>query len=120
MNDDMEEVVSTPPIGDEIAEQWSRANCPEVCNLLAYRVLVDDDYPWRVVVDAMEAVREGPLESEIREAIIVALHQVRGVTGAAEEDREVWIVGGSPTGPDLVRSVGSAVDSFADRLREYE
>jgi hypothetical protein len=117
--DEVGEVVEETPTDDEIVEEWSRRGTCELCGVFAWKRRVFDDFPWRIGVDAMEAVREEPLESEIRRKIADAIAAVPGVTDFAEEDREVWAVGGAPKGPDLVRAVGRAVDTFRDRLQDY-
>src|SRR4051812_21176635 len=76
----------------------------------------EDEWRWQVGVAAMEFANEEPLESEIRRAILDALSAVLGVTGVEEEDREVWIISGNPSGEALVRAVAPAVDRFADQI----
>lgn len=58
----------------------------------------DPDWPWRVSAAVMEFVRVEPLKSEIRDAMLLALSRVDGVTDVVREDREVWAVAGSPQG----------------------
>jgi hypothetical protein len=65
----------------------------------------------------MEFVREEPLEGEPRRRINSALRDVAGVDAVAEEDREVWVVQGSPSGKQLVRAVAAILDDLAPRLR---
>ena len=72
---------------------------------------------WQVTVAAMEFVRGGTTEVELRQAIMSALIGVLGVTKAYEEDREVWGLEGDPSGERLVREVSEVVDAFADRIR---
>jgi hypothetical protein len=79
----------------------------------------DDGWPWSVSVSVMEFIREEPLESEIRHAMIVTLWAVLDVTAVAEEDREVWIVAGAPSGEALVRAAATVVDAFAVRARAH-
>jgi hypothetical protein len=79
----------------------------------------DDEWPWSVDSWVMQFVREEPLESEIRHAMIATLWAVPGVTAVAEEDREVWIVAGNPSGEALVRAAARVADAFADRARTH-
>jgi hypothetical protein len=67
----------------------------------------------------MEFVREKPLEGDLRRAIASQLSSVAGVTAVAEEDREVWVVEGTPSGRDLVEAAGRALDSLAGRSRQH-
>jgi len=100
------------------AEGWERlTDEPEVRGVEATRHDVDNEWTWSVWVWVMEFIREDPLESEIRDAILAALFAVRRVTAVAEEDREVWIVAGEPSGEALVRAAADVVDAFADRAR---
>ena len=100
------------------AEGWERlTDEPEVRGVEATRHDVDNEWTWSVGVWVMEFIREDPLESEIRDAILAALFAVRRVTAVAEEDREVWIVAGEPSGEALVRAAADVVDTFADRAR---
>ena len=76
---------------------------------------------WTVYVDAAELVIEEPLESELREAVEAALRGVAGVTAveADAENRELWLVSGTPKGDALVAAVGGVVDAMGDRIRAY-
>jgi hypothetical protein len=100
-------------------EGWERLTSePEVRGVGATR-LDDPEWPWTVDVWAMEFVREEPLEGQLRDRIATALTAVAAVTAVAEEDREVWIVAGSPGGDELVRAVAKVVDEFAERIRAH-
>jgi len=105
------------PLDEEIAEEWSRdiasGKDKSVHGVGAHRA----GGIWRVTVWAMEFVREEPLESELREAIRDALERVPGASDVDEEDREVWVVGGSPSGEALVVAVAAVVDARAERIR---
>lgn len=82
-------------------------------------LLNDPGGEWNVAVAAMEFVREGPLEGELRRRIVTALRSVEGVETADEMDTEVWLVTGTPTGPALVRAVAQVVDDLASQIRAY-
>jgi hypothetical protein len=100
------------------AEGWERlTDEPEVRGVEATRHDVDSGWTWSVGVSVMEFIREDPLESEIRNAMLAALVAVPRATAVAEEDREVWIVAGDPSGDALVRAAADVVDTFADRAR---
>lgn len=74
---------------------------------------------WQVGVAAMELVRSDPLESELRQAVEAALRAVPGVSAVHEEDREVWVVFGQPSGARLVDAVAAVVDARADDLQRH-
>jgi hypothetical protein len=68
----------------------------------------------------MEFVRRGdPPYEDLRRAIEDALASVAGVEGVWREDTEVWLVGGSPSGRELVAAVARVVDDRADELRDW-
>lgn len=79
----------------------------------------NDRWSWQVFVAVAEFLREEPLEGELRAAVGTAIRSVAGVTEVAEEDREVWILSGDPSGDELVRSVGEAVDRLAPRASAH-
>jgi hypothetical protein len=79
----------------------------------------NDRWSWQVFVAVAEFLRDEPLEGEMRLAVGHAIGSVAGVTEVAEEDREVWILSGDPSGEELVRSVGGAIDRLAARARDY-
>ena len=100
-------------------EAWQRlTEEPDVRGVEAIR-LDDAEWPWIVSVWVMEFVREDPLESELRDAMLAALRRVEGAAAVAEEDREVWIVAGTPSGEALVRAAAEVVDAMADRTRHH-
>lgn len=102
----------------EIAEAWQRCcDDPELQGADATRLSAGGDWPWQVGISAAEFVRGDPLESDLRKRVKAALREVSGVADVAEEDREVWLVAGSPTGPDLVRAVASVLDALEPSIR---
>ena len=102
---------------DAILEAWER-DCeePDLRHVTAIRG-DDDEWPWAVSASVMEFVREDPLETELRDAMVAALTAVPLVTEVVRQDREVWIVGGSPSGEELVAATARVVDHFLDRTR---
>lgn len=78
-----------------------------------------DPWPWTVFVSVMEFIREEPLEGQLERGLTEALSSVPGVNEVLRDDREVWIVSGSPSGPDLVRAAAAVVDSLAEQSRSY-
>jgi hypothetical protein len=76
-------------------------------------------WQWSVVVSVMEFIREDPLEAEIRKEMAAELRSVLGVARVSEEDREVWVVDGSPSGEELARAATKVVDRFAERTRVH-
>ena len=69
-------------------------------------------------VNAMEFVRDDPLESELRRAIDAAARSVAGVEDVVEEDREIWLISGNPDGRQLFDAIGAVVDTFAPQIRK--
>ena len=113
-----DEVRRVEPGDEEIAESWLRETSePDLRAVEANRI--DEIGGWQVTVAVMEFVRSDPLEAELRQRIVGALRGVAGVTGAEEEDREVWFVTGTPSGKALAEAVGVVVDEFADRTRAH-
>jgi hypothetical protein len=107
-------------LDDECAEQWERAtDDPDVLGVYADKWLDGDDWPWQVTVIAMGFVREEPLEGELRRHLHAALSSVPNVADVAEEDREVWVVAGEPSGDALIRAAGHVLDEFADQIRTH-
>ena len=70
-------------------------------------------------VAVAEFLREDPLEGELRERMAAALVGVAGAGEVAEDDREVWLVTGSPSGEALIRAAAGVVDGLAHRARAY-
>jgi hypothetical protein len=79
----------------------------------------DLSWPWQVDEWVMASVRDEPLEGEMRRAIVAALRAVPGAEAVQEGDRELWLLGGAPSGEALVLAAASVVDSFAERVRAY-
>ena len=99
-------------------EGWDRLVNDDVRGVEAIRV-GDGEWPWQVILAVAEFVREDPLETELRERVAAVLRAVPGVTDVAEEDREVWIVEGQPSGEALVSAAARVVDDLAPRLRDF-
>jgi hypothetical protein len=120
MPEDPDAIKQISPRDPEIEEEWVRETRESwIRGVGAYKISDEDaEFRWQVSVGAMEFVREGSLESELRSTIDFALRLVTGVTDVVEFDREVWGVSGSPTGRELVQAVADAVDDFAERIRE--
>lgn len=97
-------------------EEWVYAPDDDVRTV---DVVKTDDDVTQVIVGAAEFVREEPLESRLRAAVLGAILAVDGVDGAYEEDREVWTVDGDPSGDGLVRAVAAAVDEMYDDLAAH-
>ena len=107
---------------DDFTEEWSRVT-PDgdwaANDVLGVGVGREADGSWQMFVNVLEFVREDPLESEFRSAMLSVLRAVPGVTMAEEEDRETFLVEGTPTGDALVRAGAAAIDQFADRLHAH-
>ncbi|GAA1896915.1 hypothetical protein [Actinomadura bangladeshensis] len=114
MNEDIQQI---QPLDSRIAEEWVRRTDEPDLRAVSASKLREGPW-WNVSVPVMEFIRADPLESELRRRIAHALSGVSGVTGAEEEDREVWTVTGDPTGGALVEAVARVVDELADRTRD--
>ncbi len=100
-----------------LLDAWDRSTDEPELRLVDASLGDDPEWPWHVGAAVMEFVRVEPLESEIRDAMFLALSGVDGVTEVVREDREVWAVAGSPEGEALVDAAASVVDAFLDRTR---
>jgi hypothetical protein len=111
------------PLDREIVEEWVRdiplGPAHEALGVDASKHPQSGGWTWTVFVSAMEFVREEPLESKLRGAIITALRNVDGVLQAESEDREVWIVRGEPSGRALVDAVADVVDAHEFAIRDH-
>jgi hypothetical protein len=97
----------------EYEEGWERPTQePELRGVEAFRS-DDADWPWQVTVSAAHLSASGALEHGFRHRLHVALQGVPGVTAVAEEDRELWLVAGRPSGRALVVAAASIVDEAA-------
>lgn len=109
-----------PPDGLRDYERWQRlADDTDISGVEVVRTSTTGPWQWSVTVEAMEYIREDLLETEIRRAMAAELQAVPGVERISEEDREVWVVDGSPSGEELTRAAANVVDRFAERIREY-
>jgi hypothetical protein len=99
-------------------EVWTRhTQDRDLLGVEAGRRVGDDEWTWDVLISVAEFVRKEPLQSELFNGISRALRKVSGVTAVAHEDREVWLVQGTPCGDELVRACASVVDRLAERTR---
>ena len=76
-------------------------------------------WPWRVIVQVLEFVRDEPLETDLARLVTTALAGVDGVTQVKRDDREAWAVDGTPEGYELVEAVSIVVDGLARRTRAH-
>jgi hypothetical protein len=101
-------------------EAWYRLTTdPDVRGVEAVRHRASCTESWQVVPYVAEFLRVDPLEDELSAGMLAALRAVSGVTSLEEEDHEVWIVGGTPSGEALVRAAAGVVDSLAAQARAY-
>jgi len=126
VNRPMFELRQITPRDPEILEEWKRAvDGPraDVYGVDAWRSAGLNPRSvigsWSVAVNAMEFVRDVPFERELRQRIATALRAVPGITDVVEGDREVWVVGGSPSGRDLATAVAAVVDELAPKIQAY-
>ncbi|MEO6627469.1 MAG: hypothetical protein ABIP03_02755 [Aquihabitans sp.] len=96
-------------------EAWVREIDDDLRGVEAVQLDTKGDWLWQVGGAMAEFVRDVPLEGEMQGAVNAAIRSVPGVTGVAQEDRELWIVAGTPSGEALVRAVGAATDPLVER-----
>lgn len=114
------EVERVEPADDQLAEEWIRkTHQDDIQGVGASRWKEGGDWPWQVEIWVAEFLREEPLQSELFEGVGEALRGVAGVTDVVHEDRETWVVAGTPRGEDLVRAGAGVVDRLADRARAH-
>ena len=88
------------PADPELAEEWvRRSDDPDVLGVGSSRWAEGGDWPWRVEVAMASLIRAEPLQGELRDRVTAALEAAPGVARVIQEDPEVWIVSGDPTGP---------------------
>lgn len=113
-------IVQVPDDDVDGLQEWVReTDDDDLRGVGALQMAAHGRWTWQVFVSVAEFLREEPLEGEMRAAVDHAIRSVPGVTEVAEEDREVWILSGDPSGEELVRSVGEAIDRLAPRAREH-
>jgi hypothetical protein len=101
-------------------EGWHRLTTdPDVRGVEAVRQGEPGNDTWHVVAYVAEFLHVDPLEDELSVGLLAALRAVPGVTSVEEEDREVWIVVGTPSGAELVRAAAGVVDGLAPQARAY-
>ena len=117
---DIGEVRRVPADELDGVEGWDRlSDDPEIRGVEAIRAESNGPWQWSVTVWAMEIVRQDPLEATLQTAIEDQLRNVQGVTSVAHDDREVWIVDGSPSGEELARAAAIAVDGLEADIRSH-
>jgi len=117
-----EEVQQATPLDEELSESWERLPDSET-HLRGVWVGTGEflEGYWQVAIFAQEYFRQDPLGPELRQRLQTALRAVPGVTDAAEQDNETWMVSGSPSGEALCRAAANVLDELADRMRNvYE
>ena len=98
---------------DGVQEWDRRTDDDDVRGVSARQREATGRWSWTVSVSAAQLWREEPAEGELRRAVAASIASVAGVAEVAEEDRGVWILTGDPSGEELVRAVGDAVDDIA-------
>jgi len=109
------------PQDPELTEEWAREiadpHLRSVHGVSASKSRTGK-WSWSVMVDVMEFIRDVPLETQLRDRIMLALHDVPGVVDVMEGDRELWLVRGDASGAALVNAVSSVVDELAQQSRQ--
>ena len=110
----MSDVIAQFDPDEDFEEQWQRTTDePNFRDLSVSRSRWAEE--WSLWVNAAEFIRDEPLEGEFRSGLDAALRAVPNVTDVREEDREVWIITGTATGPELIAAASVVVDSIAPR-----
>lgn len=100
-------------------ERWTRTSTDgDVSALGASVSSAPGNNVWLVFVNAAEFLRQEPLESEFRTAIVAALSAVRDVANVTEEDRETWLVYGG-SGRAILEGVSIAIDQMYPRVSAF-
>jgi hypothetical protein len=109
-------VTAEPELFGVTAERWRPVgNTQDATALLN----AEPSLPlWTVIVPVMQSVHGLPMEAVLRETIPVALASVTAVIKVHEEDREAWVVSGTPVGMDLIAAVDGVLDRLEDPLRD--
>ncbi|MGA7832332.1 MAG: hypothetical protein WCA21_15345 [Terracidiphilus sp.] len=115
------EIKQVNPMDEEVLEEWVRVTDDKhILGVCATRIK-NSNWPWHVGIYVAEYIRAEPLQSELQLAITNALNAIPGVTGARQEDREVWVVQGNVSGRSLILASAIALDRLADATRSaYE
>lgn len=112
------EVRQITPEDSSVLEEWIRVtNDEDILGVSAVR-LDRAKWNWQLSVAAAEFVRREPLASRLDRDLTAALKKVKGVTGVAREDTEVWLVHGNPKGDDLVRACAQVLELLAPEIRQ--
>jgi hypothetical protein len=107
-------------LDEGVEESWERSvDDPDIRGVDAARITFGEEPYWQVAVAVAEFLRADPLETELRQRIAAALRAVGGIEAVGEEDREVWLVTGTPSGEALVGAAAQVVDHLAARTRAY-
>lgn len=103
---------------EDIVEAWSRrTDEPHILGVSAIR-LSEDEWPWQVAASIAEYIRDEPLQSQMRAAMLSALSRVSGVEDVEEDERGIWVLEGCVHGRDLVLAAVAVVDQLASEARE--
>jgi hypothetical protein len=109
------EVVSVTPLDDAVAEEWVReTDEPDLRGVTAVRFQGRDRWQWQLTASIALLTLDEPQATELHEQIGSALRDVAGVVDVAQEDRETWVVSGTPSGEALVQAAALVVDAVAD------
>jgi hypothetical protein len=104
------------PSDDQYDEAWERVTDePDILSVDAAKLAGEPS--WQVGIAVAEFMRGEPLAVEFRQRIAAALSAVAGVQRVDEEDTEVWLVTGSPSGEALIQAAAAVLDDMAPRLR---
>ena len=76
------EIKQTPPLDEEILEQWVRVTDDEEIHGVCATRSANEGWPWQVSIYVAEFIRDEPLQSELHEAVSFALSEAPGVAEA--------------------------------------
>lgn len=109
------------PLDENILESWERITKERDISGVGVSKLSETGYSWQVFVNVAEFIRKEPLQSKLFAAVSQALLKVPGVSSVVQEDREVWLVKGNPTGEELVRYCAQVLNDLYPQLKvEYQ
>jgi hypothetical protein len=110
------------PLGSETAESWVVGLGDDLRLVEAYRHKpgsFPEEWPWGVVLGIAEFARTDELERGLFGDVSAAIAAVPGVTEVVQEDREVWLVAGTPEGRDLVIAAATAAEPWVAKVRAF-
>ena len=100
-------------------ETWVVSQGDDLRLTSASRYVDMGEWPWMVSLGIAEFARTPELEDGLFGGVTAALRAVPGVTAVEQEDREVWLVAGTPSGRELVIAAATAAEQWVAPVRAF-